>query len=171
MGGNTTGSASTWKPCRVSSRHAHHGLSAGAAGRARQSTAQVRWARLLWYDDPPACVVESRGEGRGARSAERAARLHPADDSSAGRLLLTLPVPERRALDQLLTAALADAALELHTCGGVVFGSGTPASTRTVCLWASCVWRCLTRMAGRCRLRWQPNRCWRWSAPSGRRWG
>ena len=86
------------------------------------AAATLRWARLLWYDDPPACVVEI--EGRGARGEGRGAggeTDQPADDSRAGSLLLTLPVPERKALDQLLKAALAAEALELHACGGCHF--------------------------------------------------
>ena len=65
----------------------------------------LRWARILWYDDPPACVVEL--EGRGATNAGSAAQATP---------LVRIPDPGGAEFVRVLRAALA-VLLELRrTC-------------------------------------------------------
>ncbi len=66
----------------------------------------LRWARILWYDDPPACVAEL--EGRGATNAGSAAQAMP---------LLRIPDPGGAEFVRVLRTALAAAGWQVQACG------------------------------------------------------
>ena len=86
------------------------------APRAAQSEpAELRWARVLWYTDPPACRVE--WEGRSDASAEE------------GEELLQIGSPAPALLGQQLVDALAAAGWQLVSCGSC--GHWQPLSLHT----------------------------------------
>lgn len=86
------------------------------APRAAQSEpAGLRWARVLWYTDPPACRVE--WEGRSDASAEE------------GEELLQIGSPAPALLGQQLVDALAAAGWQLVSCGSC--GHWQPLSLHT----------------------------------------
>ena len=74
---------------------------------------QQRWARILWYDDPPACVVE----------------LEERQTLDTEPRLVRVPAPDPVTLTQVLPQALAAAGWELITCGGCIHWQ--PARSRT----------------------------------------
>lgn len=80
-----------------------------------------RWARLLWYNDPPSCVVELEGRE------ETATKIA---DEQPGPWLVRIPDPELARLAQLLEEALAAVGWRLVTCGRCAFWR--PLAARTV---------------------------------------
>jgi hypothetical protein len=80
-----------------------------------------RWARVLWYDDPPSCVVEleTREETEATTAEDR-----PTPQ------LVRIPDPERAGLAQHLEETLEAAGWRLITCGSCAFWQ--PQAARTV---------------------------------------
>jgi hypothetical protein len=82
---------------------------------AHSEPAGLRWARILWYTDPPACRVE--WEGRSNASGEE------------GQELLRIVPPAPALLAQMLVDALAAAGWQLVSCGSC--GHWQPLSLHT----------------------------------------
>ncbi|MFO7631418.1 MAG: hypothetical protein R6W76_02705 [Caldilinea sp.] len=94
--------------------------------------APIQWARVLWYDDPPSCVVEL--EARGAGSA-----ANTLDEQE--RRVVRIPDPDQATLAQLLSDALAVAGWRLMACGTCAFWQPVAARTADGLATGRCCWR------------------------------
>jgi uncharacterized protein with PIN domain len=98
---------------------------------AADASAATRWARLLWCEDPPACVVELEAQATG-----KAADASP----QPAQVLARIVDADAATLAQRLAEALAAAGWRPATCGACAFWRPLAARTPDGLLTGSCTW-------------------------------
>lgn len=92
----------------------------------------TRWARLLWYEDPPSCVVELEAQPAGGSTD---APVQPA------QILARIVEIDGATFFQQLTAVLTAAGWRPVTCGACAFWQPLAARTPDGLPTGSCTWR------------------------------
>ncbi len=92
-------------------------LEQGALEQGALLAGDTQWVRLLWYEEPPACVVE------------------------CGANLLRIPEPLNRNFGSRLAEALAASGLQYMACGDCAFWQATAVKTGDGLPAGRCTWR------------------------------
>ena len=96
------------------------------------ASAAMRWARILWYEDPQACIVELEAQSAGKASASSPQPV---------QVLARFVEIDAATVSQLLAEALAAAGWRLVTCGACAFWRPLTARTPDGLVTGSCSWR------------------------------